>query len=102
MAFNPNAVMLVPDFVRTYGVNFPMGFASPESVREYMQLPLTTPGYVPQLVFIDRKRVIRAQYIGNDDFFKDQDKNIRSLVESLLKEPAGARKNGRPARKKPA
>ena len=94
--------MLVPDFVRVYGVNFPMGFSSPDSVREYMQLPPNKPGYVPQVVFIDRKRVIRAEYIGNDDFFKDQDKNILALVETLLKEPAAARKNGRPARKKPS
>jgi len=95
-------VPLVPDFIRNFGVNFPMGFAPRESVQDYMQLPPGTPGYVPQLVFIDRKRVIRAQYIGNEDFFKDQDKNIRALAEMLLKEPVAPRKNGRPARKKPS
>lgn len=102
MGFNPGAAPLVPDFIRTYGVNFPMGFATPESVREYMQLPPTKPGYVPQLIFIDRKRVIRAEYIGNDDFLKDQDTNIRALVETLLKEPSAAKKNARAARKKPS
>jgi hypothetical protein len=100
VAFNPNSANLVPDFIRTYGVNFPMGFASLESSQEYMQL--TKPGYVPQMAFIDRKRMIRAQYTGADDFFKDQDKNIRALVETLLKEPAPAKKSASPTRKKPS
>jgi hypothetical protein len=77
-----------------------MGFATRESVQEYMQLPPSKPGYVPQLLFIDRKRVIRAEYVGNDDFLKDQDTNIRALVETLLKEPVAAKKNTRHARKK--
>jgi hypothetical protein len=79
-----------------------MGFATRESVQEYMQIPPSKPGYVPQLVLVDRKRVIRGEFIGGDDFFKDQDKNIRAQVETLLKEPVAARKNGRPARKKPS
>jgi hypothetical protein len=51
-------------------------------------------------MFIDRHRMIRAQYSGADDFFKDQDKNIRALAETLLKEPATAKKSGHSARKK--
>ena len=77
-----------------------MGFATRESVQEYMQLPPSKPGYVPQLLFIDRKRVIRAEYVGNDDFLRDQDTNIRALAETLLKEPVAARKNTRHTRKK--
>jgi hypothetical protein len=56
---------------------------------------------VPQLVFIDRKGVIRAQYAGNDPFFKDEERNVRAQIEGLLKEgaaPAGSRK---PAKSKP-
>ena len=63
-----------------------MGFASREQVQEYSQRPPGKPGYVPELFFIDRNRVIRAQYSGTEDFFKDQDRNIRAQVEML---PAG-------------
>jgi hypothetical protein len=99
-AFNPNAPQLVPDFIRTYGVNFPVGFSEREQVQEYIQHAPGKPSYVPELMFIDRHRVIRAQYSGADDFFKDQDKNIRAFAETLLKEPATAKKTAHSARKK--
>jgi len=90
----------VPEFVAKYAVNFPTGFADRESVMDYLQHPPGRPGYVPELILIDRNRVIRGQYSGEQDFFKDQDKNIRAVVEPLLKEPAAAKKNGRAAHKK--
>lgn len=90
----------MPEFIRNYAANFPVGFAARESVQEYLQQLPGKPGYVPEVVFVDRKRVIRAQYTGSDDFFKDQDKNMRALVETLLKEPATAKKNGHSTHKK--
>jgi hypothetical protein len=39
-------------------------------------------------VVIDRNWVIRAQYAGDDPFFHDSNKNLRALLDSLLKEPA--------------
>jgi len=92
----------VPDFIRNYLVNFPVGFAARESVQDYLQHPPGKPSYVPEVLFIDRNRVIRAQYSGADDFFKDQDKNIRAMVETLVKEPAASKKAGHAGRKKPA
>jgi len=68
-------------------------------VRDYLQHPPGKPSYVPELVFVDRNRVIRGQYSGADEFFRDQDKNIRALLDTLLKEPV-ARKNGRATKKK--
>jgi hypothetical protein len=42
---------------------------------------------VPQLVFIDRKGVIRAQYGGSDPFVaSNEEANIRGMVEKLLRE----------------
>jgi len=69
-------------------------------VDEYLQHPLGKPTYVPELVFIDRNRQIRGQFTGNDDFFKDQETGIRNLVETLLKEPATAKKSAHSAHKK--
>ena len=47
---------------------------------------------MPQLALIDRKGVIRAQYPGNDKFFQDEEKNLRAVFDSLLKEGSGSRK----------
>ncbi len=90
VAFNENAGLLVPEFVRQFGLTFPVGVGNRDEVIAYLQYPLVKPLYVPQGLLVDRKGVIRAQYSGEDDFFKDFDKNLRAQVEALLKEPAGA------------
>jgi hypothetical protein len=100
VAYNDGAPQLVPEFVFKYGVNFPTGFAPRPSVMDYLQHPPGRPGYVPELIFIDRNRVIRGQYSGEQDFFKDQDKNVRALVESLVKEPVASKKANHSAHKK--
>jgi len=100
--FNENAIQLVPGFIAQFHPAFPVGSASREQVNEYLQHPPGKPTYVPEMVFIDRNRIVRAQYSGEIDFFKDQDKNIRAMVDSLLKEPVASRKNGRSAHKKPS
>lgn len=92
--FNDGAPGLIPGFVQQFQPAFPVGYATREQVNEYLQHAPGKPTYVPELVFIDRNRQIRAQYTGNDDFFKDQDKSIRTLVDSLLKEPVTAKKSG--------
>ncbi len=101
VAFNDNAAQLVPDFVRQLGLTFPVGVAPRETVIEYLQHQMTKPLYVPQMIFVDRKGVIRAQHGGDDDFLKtDLESNVRVQLEELLKEPAGAQR-ARPASAKP-
>jgi len=92
-AFNPNAAQLVPGFIAQFRPAFPVGSAERDSVLEYEQASLAKPNYVPELMFIDRNRVIRAQYNGGDDFFKDQEKNIRDMIETLLKDPLASGKS---------
>lgn len=91
-AFNEGAGQLVAGFVSQFQPAFPVGYATREQVNEYLQHPAGKPTYVPELIFIDRNRVIRGQFTGNDDFFKDQDKNVRAMLDTLLKEPVAAKK----------
>jgi len=98
-AFNDDAAQLVPGFVTQFKPTFPVGFAKRDAVIEYEQASLAKPNYVPELIFIDRHRVIRAQYSGGEDFLKDQETNIRALLDKLLKEPVAAGKSARSARK---
>jgi len=93
MAFNDGAEKLVADFARQFGLTFPVGFGARDTVIEYLQYPMAQPVYVPQMVFVDRKGMIRAQHGGEDDFFKDQEANLRAQIESLLQEPAGKQRS---------
>jgi cytochrome oxidase Cu insertion factor (SCO1/SenC/PrrC family) len=100
VAINPN-----PDlagFTAQYATAFPVGAGTRDSAFQYLQHSIMAPNfYVPQMVFIDKKGVIRAQHSGTDDFLGDQQEaNMRGMIEKLLAEPAG----GKPAaaKRKPA
>jgi peroxiredoxin len=90
VAINEMSHMLVPDYIRNYGLTYPVGYAPREKAHEFLQHPTMLIMYVPQLVFLDRKGVIRAQYPGGDKFYQDEEKNMRTQIESLLKETGGA------------
>ncbi len=96
VATNDMAHMLVPDFKKNFGIHFPMGWAPRDDAHSFLQHPAMLIMYVPQLVFIDRKGVIRAQFAGNDKFFANEEKNVRDQINGLLAEkgmaPARSRK----------
>jgi peroxiredoxin len=93
VAFNPDADTLVPDFVRTYGIGFPVG-AEPQAVAlQYLGISLMERYVVPQILWIDRNGEIRSQTPPMGDEKLLEESYWRSELESLLKEPA--RKNAR-------
>jgi hypothetical protein len=102
VAFNPMAGMLVPDYVKSLGLTFPVGWSERDPVQNYLQHPAMERMMVPQLVFIDRKGMIRAQFSGDSEFFKDEEKNMRAQIEALLKEPVTETKKPAPKSKKSA
>jgi peroxiredoxin len=93
VAFNENAPQLLPDFVRQLGLSYTIGIAPRDTVIQYLQHPLGKPLYVPQMMFVDRKGMIRAQHGGDDDFLKNLAPNLRAQLETLLKEPAGPQRS---------
>lgn len=94
VAFNPMAAMLVPDFIKQNGLTFPVGYDARDPVFEYLSWSPAIRTYVPILVFVDRNGVIRGQYMGDDKFFLpgEQEKNMRVMIEQLLKEPVSNRR----------
>ena len=94
-AVNTNADLLIPDFVKTYKTNFPVGynFDVDYILGPVIQHPPDKGPTMPMLVFIDRKGMIRAEYEGADDFVSspDQEQNIRAEVQKLLPRPAASR-----------
>jgi peroxiredoxin len=93
-AIESAAPLNVPGFVKRFQPTFPVGFNDYNPVLDYLQHPVMLRLMMPQVVFIDRKGVIRAQYSGDDKFFEDdkQENNIRAQIETLLKEGPVAKK----------
>jgi peroxiredoxin len=90
VAFNDMATLLVPDYVKQLGLTFPVGVGTRDEVIGYLEFPLVKPLYVPQLIFIDRKGMIRAYYPGGDKFYENEETNMRGQIEALLKESSPA------------
>ncbi len=89
VAFNAMAIMLVPDFIKVTGATYPVGYDERDPVFAYLQRSTTLRTYVPIMVFIDRKGKIRGQFMGDDPFMENRDKNIVSMIDKLITEPAG-------------
>jgi hypothetical protein len=82
----------VPRFIHDFRINFPVGAVARETVYSFLEHSMMRPALnMPQLVFIDRTGMIRAQYGGEDNFFENQEKNVREMILKLLAEP-GAKK----------
>jgi peroxiredoxin len=78
----------LPAFMERFQPAFPVGFSNHEAAVAFLQHPEKALMLMPQVVFIDRKGVIRAQYEGGDKFLvENQEANIRGEIEALLKGP---------------
>ncbi len=99
-AFNPMAGMLVADYSKQFGLSFPVGSVTREQVYEYLQRSPIIMMTVPQIVFIDRQGNLRIHKDSNLDqeWFREEEKNMRATLEQLLKEPPAVK----PAAAKPA
>lgn len=84
-AFNEDAASEAPKFVQRFKPAFPVGWVTRPDVVKYLGKTKMDEIWVPVLVFIDRKGIIRYRHMGDDPFFKEGDKNIRAHVAELLK-----------------
>jgi peroxiredoxin len=64
---------------------FPVGWDPRASVVEFLHASLMQPLYVPVLTFIDRSGLVRQQYIGDETYLRDPDKNVRASLDAVLK-----------------
>ncbi len=86
VAFNDGADLLAPEFVTQFGVNFPVGTGTSQTLFDFTGPP-TRRFTLPVLLFVDRKGMLRGQFTGDESFFKDEEANMRQWIETLLKEP---------------
>ena len=90
-AINDGAQALVPGFIIKLGLTYPVGVTPREMAYDFLGFNPNDPNspnlLMPQLVFIDRKGIVRAQYPGDDNFFKEaEETNMRNQIEALLKD----------------
>jgi thiol-disulfide isomerase/thioredoxin len=91
-AIEPMSSLHIPDFVKTFKPQFPIGYNEQSYVQKFLGRADNDPMFMPQLVFVDRNGIIQTQYAGDDPALaKDiQEKSLRDAVEKALK--AGAAK----------
>jgi peroxiredoxin len=83
--FDPGAATRAVQFEKQLGLNFPIGSSEQGPVLEFLSLPPADPYFVPAIVFIDKKGMIRSQYVGDEKFLNNQDVNIRTEIDKMLK-----------------
>jgi peroxiredoxin len=92
VAINDDSGSLTAAYVKEFALSYPVGWAKREPVIGFLQHPPMVAMMMPQLVFIDRKGVIRAQFPGGDPFFENEEAGMRKWIATLLKESGAARK----------
>ncbi len=98
VAFNEDAGKLLPGFLKQFGIEYPIAIGGAMDLFDFLGIPPQSV-QLPQLIFIDRKGVMREYFGGADPFFADEEKNMRATIEKLLSEPAGKAKGNPKARR---
>jgi peroxiredoxin len=102
LAIDQNAGPKLNGFVFETHANFPLGVYSYDKAREYLQVPPMINMMMPQVAIIDRHGMIRDQHSAIESWMGDGvvEKNLRTLIEKLLAEPAAAPKSSAAKKKK--
>jgi thiol-disulfide isomerase/thioredoxin len=82
--FDDGAQSRAVEFHQKFAPGFPVGYSDKRPVLEFLGLPPDDPYFVPILVFIDKRGMIRSQYIGDEAFLGQQEKNIRLELDKML------------------
>jgi thiol-disulfide isomerase/thioredoxin len=93
IAWNPQARMLVPNFVKEFRTDFPVGYNDEyEVIRNFMGFSVMDRPVVPLAVLIDKKGMIRAQSGPQGDANLQDEGKLRELIGDLLTESGPATK----------
>ena len=88
-SFDPSPIKKLASFAGKYKVRYPLGLSSTATVKRFAQMSVVERFYVPFMFFVDRNGKVRAEHPGGDRaFYRNQATNIRTILDTLLKEPA--------------
>jgi len=93
-AFNADVVMTLGPFMKDVAPVFPMGYTTDAEVKKYLHWDEKRDGilYIPYMLFIDAQGVIRYEENGRDGFFVEADKNVRGILDKMVKPAAASKK----------
>ena len=87
MAVNPNAPGNIDRFKSDHAVRFPIGVSSRSDWMRFADLSVMARAYVPFMMIVDRKGVIRYEHRGMDaEFWSDMEPNFLKELGVLLAE----------------
>jgi peroxiredoxin len=79
--------VVVSPFVEEQQLRYIIGYAHSDTAIAYLARDSRAPLMVPQLVIIDRQGMIRREIVPDAKFLENEEKNLRTIIEDLLKEP---------------
>ena len=93
-AFNADVVLTLPPFMHDVAPAFPMGYTTDAEIKKFLKWNDKLDGmlYIPYMLFIDEKGIIQYDRNGRDGFFVDGEKNIRAILDQMVKPAAPAKK----------
>jgi peroxiredoxin len=94
IAWNDNAESLAPQFAKAYRLAYPVGCSDRPTVLGFLGIALMDQRtVVPQMAWIDRKGMVRAQTpsIGDENMMTEA--YYRQMITTLLAEPPPARRS---------
>ncbi len=86
------------NYVHNYGVNFPVGYASRDTVMSYLGLSVMDRFVVPQVAIIDKKGVVQAQSAPMGTTELQTPDYLRGFIKNLLAGGTGVGKSTAPAK----
>jgi peroxiredoxin len=94
IAWNDSAESLAAQFAKAYRLAYPVGYSDRSTVLGFLGIALMDQRtVVPQMVWIDRKGIVRAQTpsIGDENMMTEP--YYRQMITTLLAEPPPARRS---------
>ena len=85
VAADDMAAKMVGPLTRLRQPGFPLGYLDHNTTMELCDFKRDDHPFVPMYLFVDKKGTVRFQYAGKEDFFKNEEKNTRILIEALFK-----------------
>ena len=89
LAINQGAGPQLPEFTSKYATSFPVGVYSQDKAFGFLQHSMMKRVLMPQIAFVDRNGNVREQHGGEEPFFNNEEKNLRTSIEKLLAEKVG-------------
>lgn len=87
VAYDAEATSNLPRFRALYANGIPVGVSQRDPVHNFLRISMIGPSYVPKLVVIDSKGMIREQYNGGDAYFapEKEQANLTKSIQAYLK-----------------